>query len=239
MIRFVARTFARLSYTAVLFGLVAGIPLGLIRYVGWPLPDHVPSLDELHWFANHWMSDHTVLDGVAVVLWPVWALFTIAVVLEVAAKIRGVQAPRLGALSPVQGLAAALVAGITAGAFATASVGPLATALGPGPAVAVAAPAATKAEPPRSMPASAVSYYDIAGQQHIGLTRTAGTVTLVIGDCGYTYQVVKGDSLWRIAKECLGDAERWPEIWKLNKGKYWPHISGHTTFGNPDLIFPG
>ncbi len=238
MIRFVARTIVRLAYAVALLALLGAIPAGLIYFVGWPLPDHMPSGEELYRFLTSGMSDRTVLDAVALLLWPVWALFTIAVVLEAAAKIRGVQAPRIGALAPVQGLAAVLVAGITAGVFATASVGPLTTALGPAPA-SVAAPTTHVQEPPRAIPVSALSHYDTASQQNVALTRTAGTITLVVGDCGYTYKVVKNDSLWRIAKECLGDPERWPEIWELNKGKYWPHISGHTKFRDPDLIFPG
>lgn len=40
--------------------------------------------------------------------------------------------------------------------------------------------------------------------------------------------VEKGDWLSKYAKWYLGDAKRWPEIWKLN-----PHIK------NPDLIYPG
>src|SRR5437868_4564487 len=41
------------------------------------------------------------------------------------------------------------------------------------------------------------------------------------------YVVKKDDTLWAIAGRLLGDHERWPEIWHLNKIK------------NPDLIFPG
>jgi nucleoid-associated protein YgaU len=44
-----------------------------------------------------------------------------------------------------------------------------------------------------------------------------------------TYTVVAGDSLSKIAKELLGDATRWPEIFELNKDQ----------IENPDLIYPG
>ena len=44
-----------------------------------------------------------------------------------------------------------------------------------------------------------------------------------------TYVVQSGDSLSKIAKELLGDAARWPEIYELNKDQ----------IENPDLIYPG
>ncbi|NLF00556.1 MAG: LysM peptidoglycan-binding domain-containing protein [Anaerolineales bacterium] len=43
------------------------------------------------------------------------------------------------------------------------------------------------------------------------------------------YVVKSGDSLSKIAKEQLGDAKRWPEIFELNKDK----------IKNPNLIYPG
>jgi len=45
-----------------------------------------------------------------------------------------------------------------------------------------------------------------------------------------TYVVKSGDSLSKIAKEVLGDAKRWPEIYEANKA-----LIGD----NPNLIHPG
>ena len=47
-----------------------------------------------------------------------------------------------------------------------------------------------------------------------------------------TYKVKKGDNLWNISKKYLGKATRWPEIYKLNKGK------GKNQIKNPNLIYP-
>lgn len=44
-----------------------------------------------------------------------------------------------------------------------------------------------------------------------------------------TYVVEPGDTLFGIAQEQLGDGNRWPEIFALNRDQ----------IGNPDLIFPG
>jgi nucleoid-associated protein YgaU len=41
--------------------------------------------------------------------------------------------------------------------------------------------------------------------------------------------VVKGDTLWAIARLFLGDGSRWPEIHALNRA----------AITNPNLIFPG
>lgn len=46
---------------------------------------------------------------------------------------------------------------------------------------------------------------------------------------GGTYTVRKLDTLWGISKQVLGDATRWPEIYKLNQDQ----------IQDPDLIYPG
>lgn len=46
---------------------------------------------------------------------------------------------------------------------------------------------------------------------------------------GTTYTVVKGDSLWKIAKRHYGDPLKWPVIYNANKDK----------IRNPNRIYPG
>ena len=46
---------------------------------------------------------------------------------------------------------------------------------------------------------------------------------------GFGYEVQKGDTLSKIAKNVYGDASRWKEIWEMNKAQ----------IPNPDLIHPG
>ncbi|HYN33746.1 MAG TPA: LysM peptidoglycan-binding domain-containing protein, partial [Ilumatobacteraceae bacterium] len=50
------------------------------------------------------------------------------------------------------------------------------------------------------------------------------------------YTVQRGDTLWDIADEQLGDPTAWPEIWNDNAGD---DMGGGRTFDDPDLILPG
>lgn len=43
------------------------------------------------------------------------------------------------------------------------------------------------------------------------------------------YEIKKGDTLWKIAKDNLGDGNRYPEIFEANK----------EVIKDPDLIYPG
>ncbi len=57
-----------------------------------------------------------------------------------------------------------------------------------------------------------------------------------------TYEVVKGDCLWKISKKELKDGKLWPEIWALNKdgvvNKDKFDKEKHKTIKNPNLIYP-
>ena len=46
----------------------------------------------------------------------------------------------------------------------------------------------------------------------------------------------RGDTLWDIADEQLGDPTRWTDIWDRNAGD---DMGGGRTFDDPDLILPG
>jgi MYXO-CTERM domain-containing protein len=56
------------------------------------------------------------------------------------------------------------------------------------------------------------------------------------GAAAATYTVERGDTLWDIADEQLGDPTAWPEIWERNAGD---DMGDGRTFDDPDLILPG
>src|SRR6266496_2560145 len=113
---FAARAVTRLASAAGLLTLIVGIPIGQLRYIGWPLPDHTTTAAELRTAltSRDWLTDTALLNSLSVLLWLLWVLFVVSVLVEVSASIRGVRAPRYRLLAPTQGIAAALVAGLTA-----------------------------------------------------------------------------------------------------------------------------
>ncbi|RLK23829.1 transcriptional activator [Micromonospora sp. M71_S20] len=117
---------------------------------------------------------------------------------------------------PIQSLTAALLGAtaVTTVAGATAHAAPVTTSGGDLPA---AEPTPTASTPPtREL-------------THPDPPRTTRA--------GPTYTVNRGDSLCRIAERTLGDADRWPEIYALNRGTHFPRVGG--TLRDPDLIHPG
>ncbi|MBX9668803.1 MAG: LysM peptidoglycan-binding domain-containing protein [Candidatus Obscuribacterales bacterium] len=61
-------------------------------------------------------------------------------------------------------------------------------------------------------------------------TQLAASDGAVSDGAAAQYTIHKGDSLWNIAKQHLGDGSKWQEIYQLNQ----------TSIGqNPDLIYPG
>ncbi|WP_043194645.1 LysM peptidoglycan-binding domain-containing protein [Streptomyces sp. NRRL F-2664] len=64
-----------------------------------------------------------------------------------------------------------------------------------------------------------------------------GTSAGLAGGGGAEYTVREGENLSRIAVAQLGDADRYMEIFDLNRGEALPDGAG--TFTDPDLIYPG
>lgn len=98
----------------VLAVLVAGIPWGLARYVGWPLPGHIPSTAEAVSFLSSPLTTGPLLDVLACALWVAWAVFVVRV-LNVVGEVVAIASPcaPLGSRTgPLRVLAAALVGGV-------------------------------------------------------------------------------------------------------------------------------
>jgi hypothetical protein len=96
-----------LSALFVLIVLIGAVPFALVRYIGWPLPHHVPSADAF----NQAITPDVLLKALAVIVWLAWAQFVACVAVEMAAARRGVGLPaRVPAAGPSQFLARQLVA---------------------------------------------------------------------------------------------------------------------------------
>ncbi|HEY1322769.1 MAG TPA: hypothetical protein VGF32_21105, partial [Streptosporangiaceae bacterium] len=177
--------------------LVAAPPAGLIRFVGWPLPRSVSGLRAAPSLLTQPLDDQLLINALACVVWLLWALFAAALVVEVAAAMRGTAAPRLPGLSPLQAVAAALVSS------ATIALVPITFRAG----LPIDTPIAAAATQPahRGTPAQGQNLATDHGQPS-----------------RQTYRVVPHDSLWSIAEQQLGDPRRWEEIFHLNRHRPQP-----------------
>lgn len=193
--------------------LIVGPPL-LLAAAGWPLPDHVPSLAEIWATVTRPPSDRLVLGAVVLLGWMLWAALVRAFAVELWAQVRSGHrtgaSPSTRARGPLRWIAAALIAAI----------------LSAGPAAAVQAPA----EAHQTTSAASV---DPAIDDHTETGVHAQTQD--DEDDPEIVTVKKGQHLWGIAEEELGDPLRWPEIFELNEGK--PQDVGGT-LTDPDLIQP-
>jgi DNA-binding SARP family transcriptional activator len=238
-------TVRRTTGATVLALLLAAPPWALLTYLDQPVPDHLPSWAELGTLLTSPLTDQTLGALLTLVCWLAWASFAWSVIAELLAALTGLRLPQPRALAPARGLAALLVALITGSVLAT-------TAQAAAPALARPAEAATMHNAPQGAAEPATGRQaTLAGTVSERLAVTAprqappaarpveqlGQLTLVAAGTEYTYTVKRDDTLSEIAEECLGDANRWPEIYALNRGTHFTKVGG--TLTNPHLIYPG
>ncbi|MEU0470934.1 transcriptional regulator, partial [Amycolatopsis sp. NPDC006131] len=210
----VARLRRGLLAAALLAALVGGLPWALTRFIGWPLPDHVPTWAEIQGVLLGPMTATFLLDVLACISWSVWALFTVDVARCAIEAARDLRTPAVVAAGPLRRVAAALV-----GAILISIAGHrLDHSFAPSPSVQVA----TGAQIVKTSAVLPIAHDRIPAKSVVVLA--PDPVTGV------------HDSLWRIAQRTLGDGNRWPEIFELNKGKPQPNGGA---FQRPSLIFPG
>jgi DNA-binding SARP family transcriptional activator len=215
--------------------LLAGLPWGLARLAGPPLPGHWPGWQQARQLAASPLSDGTAVTVLADAAWLLWAVFAVAVIAEVTAAACGRPVPRLPAIAPVQALAATLAGAIVIAALHL----PRTAARAAHPAHAVLTAAVTTAAPlvpgphhAGGLPGSAGDRLAIAGLDAACAAGTSGPA----GPGDRVHIVVAGDSLWDLARTYLGSGDRWQEIYDLNRGRPQP---GGGTLTNPGRIYPG
>ncbi|MGC9668502.1 hypothetical protein ACNTMW_18345 [Planosporangium sp. 12N6] len=71
-----------------LFVLLVGLPAVLVRYVGWPLPEHWPTGADWERWAARPLTRTTVVGAGAVLGWLLWALLVYAVLVELLTRLR-------------------------------------------------------------------------------------------------------------------------------------------------------
>ncbi|MGB6163286.1 MAG: transcriptional regulator [Pseudonocardiaceae bacterium] len=238
--RILGRLLRGLAALAVLVALVAALPWALWHYIGWPLPGHLPTGDEVVAVLGSPMTTPLLLDVLACLCWIAWAAFVIDVARCVLAAARGLRWPELPTVGPVHAVAAILVGVIALSLLGNRSpsgAGAGITEVTSGHGVLVATAPAHSSATPREQPVvvvttpaltATVTAYPDAPAAPAPLA--ARTVVVRAPENGIH------DTLSRIAARTLDDARRWPEIFQANRGKPQPHGG---TLTNPNLIFPG
>ncbi len=193
--------------------LIAAVPAALVHHVGLPAVD-VPSTDAVRAIIRQPVNRGFILALAHAGAWGIWALLAATAAVRgyhrLARALRWLPTVRLP--GPLQHLAA-LMLGATAVSAAA------------GAAPAHAAPDATSGDSTHHPPL-------------LSIDRSTPTQSAArAGDAPATYTVARGDTLSAIAQRCLGDDDRWPEIFALNRGTHFPDVGG--TLRDPDLIYPG
>jgi DNA-binding SARP family transcriptional activator len=216
------------SALVTLIVLVLGLPVALYKLGGNPLPQHVPAWSHVTGLLLHRDNGAVFLGAVRDISWIAWAAFTVAVIMEAQAALRGRRAPRLR-LGGLQNSASWLVA-LIALAFGTQPAAVLASAA-PASVIAVST---VRPGPPAAHPAH------LAGlpADHPAEASTADPAAPQVMSMGFSQMVTvrSGDCLWSIAQRYLGNGDLYPEIVKLNLGH---DMGGGQTFTDPAVIWPG
>lgn len=173
---------------AVLSGLCAGLPWALVRFIGWPLPEHLPTPAELSGVLAAPLSTSLLLDVLACGAWLLWGAFLVELAGCVRDVVRAAGRPDLARCgSPLRRVAAVLITAIVVSFLSR---------------TALAAPTGT-GEIQAGVSLSAAAWSTVDGG--------SADVEVVRPPCDGVH-----DSLYRIAQRRLGAGDRWPELWRLN-----------------------
>ncbi|MFB9732825.1 LysM peptidoglycan-binding domain-containing protein [Ornithinimicrobium kibberense] len=209
----VRRRLLGLGALVVLAAILVGLPAVLLALGGNPLPGTLPSLDQVR-AALLTPDDGTLaLTGAKLLGWVVWAALSLSIVVEAISALRGVQPPRLPALSlPQSGMRPLVVAALALFIAAPGGTVPAATAA-PAPAVTASAPVTAG-----------------AGTAPAPVTATPATGTEQ--ESTISYVVRPGDTLWSIAAQHLGSGHDYHRIVDLNPEQ----LAGGADWVTPGMV---
>lgn len=203
------KTIKALAALITLFGIVVVPPLLLLTFIGVPLPSN------LGWQSS--LSDSDLLRLVSLVAWALWLQVVWCVAAEVRATVTARPLTATVGTFAFQQQAVRVLIGAVLAVFAV------------GPSIAISeyayAEPTTTVEPIPTA-ATPIASQDATAEDDRDERRLATT----------TVTVVRGETLWSLATEHLGDGERWHEIAALNEGRT---MAGGETFRSPELVRPG
>lgn len=191
------RSIAALAST---IALVLGVPLLLVGVVGNPLPETLPTVDELRILLTQTGDGftHLIIGTLAVLVWFIWAQLVLALIVEILAVVRHAQTPQLPTMPGIQRLAAGLVAAITL--------------------------AATLSAAPVLAPSAGALHFDVAPSvQTASLPSTDTDVVdlrdLEVEEPMLSLELSDHTELWDVADAAYGDGMSWKLIAAMNAGR--------------------
>jgi DNA-binding SARP family transcriptional activator len=200
-----------LSSLLGLLVVVAGVPAALLLVGFQPARAGIRSWADL-WVRLSMPDDGTLISAlITVVAWAAWAYLAVAILVEVVAAVRRIPAPRIPGMQLGQAAARQLVAGVALLFVASPLLGSITQA------------AAAPITPP---PAAGASHATHAPAAPVKDKAAADSHVKKI-------TVHKGDTLSELAEEHLGDAHKWPQIYKASTDIRQP--GGHH-LTDPDMI---
>jgi len=195
--------------TLTLVAFVVGVPVVLISI------DALPDPSAFTWSRLTAQDDGTLaLQVITAVCWIAWAVFTCQLLASIVSQARGIRTPRLPGLAVPQLAADRLVA---AAALLFVAV-PTVNAVLPQPRAHAAVAAPLPDEPHVAVALGAPA--EPRAEEHVQTVQPQTE----------RYTVKRGDSLWKIAEERLGDGTRYVELVALNEA---------VLDGRPDFLLPG
>ncbi|MBE8519344.1 LysM peptidoglycan-binding domain-containing protein [Amycolatopsis sp. H6(2020)] len=232
---------------ATLIVIVLAPPVALWQWRSVYLPDHVPTVGEAVAWLTSEDNGRLFLLLLVVAGLVAWLQLVAAIVVEVFARVRGTTVPRLPGFGWAQRIAAALLLVMLTGTAAEAAQRPSGDEAQPTHVV-VPGDSLTKiAARDLGSPSRYREVFDLnrgvlqpdgRSLQNPGLLRPGWILQLPPEDYLDCEEIVvrPGQTLSQIAREELGDAGRYREIFDLSRGRLQP--GGHQ-LDNPDTIRPG
>jgi DNA-binding SARP family transcriptional activator len=237
-----------LGALGVLTGLVAGLPWALWHAVGWPLPHHVPTWQQVQAVLNRPMDDQFLLNLLTCTAWVLWAAFvaetavTTTIAVDDLRHGRATASRSPGAMPRLSGLGWRRSQGRALGRLTAALVSAIILAVAASRDVPVRLTDMPAAVPVAAAGATVTSDRPSPASPPAGDHQPSATASPSRTQPRWRHYTVARphdgihDSLWRIADRELGDPRRWVDIYRLNAGRRQPDGA---RLRDPDLIYPG